>query len=284
MLVLGGHSHGRLFALKANAHAYPDPASARRNAVSLLTLWDSAACVPLALIVTTGFNNHRSAAGFAAAAQALAPTEAGTLAVFGAGKIAPAAIRYLTTVRPFRQVLIVGRGRERAAALAAAARTMAGFEAITVDAEPDPARAATLADVILTITTADAPVFPGTAVKPGAMVILGGANRAHAREADDALIARARIFADHLDGCLERAGDLKIPLGSGALTRERIAGEIGHCSQAALPGDAGRRRHRVQVDRDRDPGSAARGGPGHARGAARHRHAIRPARGLRTKQ
>ena len=81
--------------------------------------------------------------------------------------------------------------------------------------------------MILTITTADAPVFPGAAAKPGALVILGGANRAHAREADDALMARARVFADHLDGCVERAGDLKIPLGSGALKRERIAGEIG---------------------------------------------------------
>ena len=187
----------------------PMPASARRNAVSLLTLWDSAACVPLALIVTTGFNNHRSAAGFAAAAQVLAPPDAGTLAVFGAGKIAPAAIRYLASVRPFRHVLIVGRGRERAPALALSARQWPDFDAIKVEAEPDPARAAALADVILTITTADAPVFPGAAVKPGALVILGGANRAHAREADDALIARARVFADHLDGCLERAGDLR---------------------------------------------------------------------------
>src|SRR5262245_121467 len=187
VLVLGGHSHGRLFALKSNVHAYPDSASIPRSAASLLTLWDSAACVPLALIVTTGFNNHRTAAGFAAAAQKLAPPDAATLAVFGAGKIAPAAIRYLASVRPLRHVLIVGRGNERASALAAAARQWSGFEAIKVEAESDPARAAQVADVILTITTADAPVFPGAVVKPGAFVILGGANRAHAREADDVL-------------------------------------------------------------------------------------------------
>ena len=71
------------------------------------------------------------------------------------------------SVRPFRQVLIVGRGRERATALAAAARHWPGLAAIKVDAEPDPARAAQVADVILTITTADAPVFPGAAVEAG---------------------------------------------------------------------------------------------------------------------
>jgi ornithine cyclodeaminase/alanine dehydrogenase-like protein (mu-crystallin family) len=227
VLVLGGHSHGRLFALKSNVHAYAEAASGRRNAASLLTLWDSAACVPLALIATTGFNNHRTAAGFAAAAQKLATPNAATLAVFGAGKIAPAAICYLASVRPFRQVLIVGRGNERASALAAAARQWPDFAAIKVEAEADAKRATQVADVILTITTADAPVFPGAAVKPGAFIILGGANRADAREADDALIARSRVFADHLEGCLERAGDLKIPLGSGVLKRERIAGEIG---------------------------------------------------------
>ena len=177
VLVLGGHSHGRLFALKANAHAYPDPASARRNAVSLLTLWDSAACVPLALIATTGFSNHRSAAGFAAAAQALAPPDAGTLAVFGAGKIAPAAIRYLASVRPFHHVLIVGRGRERAARARPAARTVAGFCRDRGRGRTRPGARRGLADVILTVTTADAPVFPGAAVKPGAVIILGGANR-----------------------------------------------------------------------------------------------------------
>jgi ornithine cyclodeaminase len=191
--------------------------------------------VPLALIATTGFNNHRTAAGFAAAAQALAPPDPGTLAVFGAGKIAPAAIRYLVSVRPFRHVLIVGRGCERAARLAAAARKWPDFAAINVEAVTDPARAAGFADVILTVTTADAPVFPGAAVKPGAVVILGGANRAHAREADDALIARAGVFADHLDGCLDRAGDLRIPFHSGALKRERLAGEIGALLAGRLP-------------------------------------------------
>jgi ornithine cyclodeaminase/alanine dehydrogenase-like protein (mu-crystallin family) len=64
-------------------------------------------------------------------------------------------------------------------------------------------------------------------VKSGALVILAGANRPHAREADDELIARASIAVDHRSGCIERAGDLCIPLRSGHLRLEQIVGEVG---------------------------------------------------------
>jgi ornithine cyclodeaminase/alanine dehydrogenase-like protein (mu-crystallin family) len=85
-------------------------------------------------------------------------------------------------------------------------------------------------------------VFPGRMVKSGALVILAGANRPHAREADDELIARASIYVDHRSGCIERAGDLCIPLRSGHLRLVQIAGEIGsvlaHSPQSLRgPGD-----------------------------------------------
>ena len=75
----------------------------------------------------------------------------------------------------------------------------------------------------------------GRAVRAARWSFSAGANRPQAREADDDLIARATVFADHREGCVERAGDLRIPLRSGALTRERIAGEIGSLWQAAPP-------------------------------------------------
>jgi alanine dehydrogenase len=226
-LVLAGHSSDRLFALKSNLHAYADPASGRRNAASLLTLWDSVACVPLALIATTGFNNHRTAAGFAAAARLLARSDASTLAVFGAGKIAPATIQYLVAVRRINRVLIVGRGPERARQLTETLRHLPRLSGINIEVETDPARAALAADIIATISTSSDPVFPGDIVRPGTLVILGGANRPLMREADDDLMKRSIVYADYLDGCLERAGDIKLALASGALERARVAGEIG---------------------------------------------------------
>ncbi|HEY6834116.1 MAG TPA: NAD(P)-binding domain-containing protein [Pseudolabrys sp.] len=234
VLVLAGHSDDQLFATKLNTHAYPDPLSRQRRAASMMLLWDAVECRPLAMIATTAFNNHRTAAGLAAAARRLAPPQARTLAVFGAGKIAPAVIRYLSAVRLFERILIVGHGPTRAGELAAAVGRWPGFEDRLVKAESDPAEAARQADVIVTITTAKTPVFPGAAAKSGSLVILAGANRPDAREADDVLIGRAQIYVDHEMGCMTRAGDLAIPLASGHLPREHIAGEIGHAISGRL--------------------------------------------------
>jgi ornithine cyclodeaminase/alanine dehydrogenase-like protein (mu-crystallin family) len=227
VLVLAGHSDNQSFAIKANMHIYPEPESRHRKAASMLLLWDAVRCVPTALVATTLFNNHRTAAGLAAAAQHLAPPKATTLAVFGAGKIAPAVIRYLMLVRPFERILIIGRETHRSSELAQAIRSASEFAGSDVEAVSDASAAVRDADVIVTITTADMPVFPGRNVKSGALVILAGANRPHAREADDELIARASIYVDHRGGCIERAGDLCIPLRSGHLRPEQIVGEIG---------------------------------------------------------
>jgi ornithine cyclodeaminase/alanine dehydrogenase-like protein (mu-crystallin family) len=227
VLVLAGHSDTQSFAIKANMHVYPEPESRHRKAASMLLLWDAVRCVPTALVATTLFNNHRTAAGLAAAARHLAPPKAKTLAVFGAGKIAPAVIRYLMLARPFERILIIGRETQRSSELAQAIRSSSEFAGRQVDAVTDAGAAVREADVVVTITTADRPVFPGRMVKPGALVILAGANRPHAREADDELIARAAITVDHRGGCIERAGDLCIPLRSGHLRLEQITGEIG---------------------------------------------------------
>jgi ornithine cyclodeaminase len=235
VLVLAGHGPDGLFCSKNNVHVYPEAGSRRRQASSMLVLWDTIRCQPLALLASNGFNNHRAAAGLAAAADKLAPREAKTLTIFGAGKIAPAAIRYLHAVRPFQRILIIGRGLVRATALAETLKREPAFAHVDIDAGANIAEATRDADVIVTLTSAKEAVFSGRDVKPGAFVILAGANTPQAREADDALIARSTIHVDHRDGCLMRAGDLAIPLASGVLKSEQIAGEIGLMFCAAGP-------------------------------------------------
>lgn len=237
-LVLVGTAGGPRCVVKSNMHAYP-PGGGPRRAASLLTLWDMAACRPVALLASAGFNNHRTAAGFAAAAKVLARPDASTLAVFGAGKIAPAAIRYLAAVRPIRRVILIGKGGARAGALASAIPSWPGFEGVRAEAGLSAAAAVAEADVVLTVTTADSPVFPGTALRPGALVILGGSNRPSAREGDDSMLARASVWADHLEGALGKAGDLRLPLAAGTLDAARLRGDIGHLIEggASPPGD-----------------------------------------------
>jgi alanine dehydrogenase len=226
-LILGGFSDGRDLVVKTNVHAYSGGDNGLRRAGSMLVIWDMHDCIPRALVSAAAFNNHRTAAGFAAAARRFAPANAKTLAVFGSGKIAPATIRYLLAVRPIDRVEIVSRRRGSAAALAATVRAWPQLAGVEVMASDEPEKTARSADIIATVTTSEAPVFPGHAVRSGCLVILGGANRPDAREADDALFRRAVVIVDHLEGCLERAGDLRLSLLSGALERHQILGEIG---------------------------------------------------------
>jgi ornithine cyclodeaminase/alanine dehydrogenase-like protein (mu-crystallin family) len=220
-----GHDDSQLM-IKTNCHGWPQ-ADGPRVTRSLLTLWDMAEVRPIALISAESFNDHRTAAGFAAAAKVLAPAAASTLAIFGAGKMAMPALLYMLKVRSIRRVLIVGRNAERAEAMAALARVLPALSDVEVRVTRDAAEAASQADILVTVTTSDTPVFPGEAVRDGALVILGGANRPGAREADDALIRRAVIYTDHTEGALEKAGDLIMPLAAGVIDKRAIAGEIG---------------------------------------------------------
>jgi ornithine cyclodeaminase/alanine dehydrogenase-like protein (mu-crystallin family) len=222
--------------VKSNVHAWPDGGAAPRLWGGLLTLWDLAACRPRALIAGRAFHDHRTAAGYAAAADILAASEARTLALFGAGKTAPATLRYLKRVRPgLERVALVGRGPARVRAFAEQVASWPDFAGVAVVVETDGERAVQDADIVVTVTSSSTPVFPGRAVRPGALVVLGGANKPGMREADDELMRRARVLVDARPGILDKAGDLAEALRSGALVPERIVAEIGACLDRPPP-------------------------------------------------
>lgn len=232
-LVLAGLGDGGDLVVKSNIHGWPDGAGGARRTTSLLSLWDLRAALPVALLAAAAFNDHRTAGGLAAAAQLLAPRDASRLALFGAGKIARAALRAMAALLPLQEIRIVSRRLARAEALAAEEAAAAPV----VRAMADPAEAVRDADVILCVTTSATPVFPGEVVRDGALVLLAGATRGDAREADDALMRRALVWADDATEALEKGGDIRLALSSGALDADRWRGEIGALD--APPPDGG---------------------------------------------
>jgi ornithine cyclodeaminase len=235
-LLLAGAWGAEHLAIKSNLHAYPGGTESPRLWGSLLTLWDWHRAAPRALISARAFNDHRTAAGFAVGAQVLAPTAARTFAIFGAGKSAPMTARYLKAVRPsLKRLYLQGRSLERIAALHDLLTAMPEFFDVQLIAGASAGEAVSQAEIIATVTTSDTPVFPGEAVRPGACIILGGANRPTAREADDALMRRADVYCDAREGALDKAGDLRLALASGALAPARTRGEIGSHLDGPLP-------------------------------------------------
>lgn len=235
-LLLTGSAGPDTLTIKSNVHAYPDGPEAPRRWASLLTLWNWRLAEPRALISAGLFNEHRTAAGFAAGIDRLAAPGAATATLFGAGRSAPLAALYLKIARPsLTRLYLVGRSPERVRDLVEALSREPALAGIELATTATPAEAVAESEIVVTVTTSEEPVFPGKAARPGACIVLGGANRPGAREADDDLIRRADIYLDAHADAFAKAGDLVRAKASGALDPARIRGEIGALSDGALP-------------------------------------------------
>ena len=95
-------------------------------------------------------------------------------------------------------------------------------QALGLEIAEDLASAVLRADVVCCATMSTTPVLQGAWLRPGQHIDLIGAFRPDMREVDDTCLQRARIFVDSFETTLDHIGELKIPLASGAITREDV--------------------------------------------------------------
>ena len=147
--------------------------------------------LPLALINATQLNRYRTAAADAVATTVLARADARCLAVLGTGAQAAYEVRAVARVRTLEQVLVVGRD---------ASRTQLFIEGLADLRLPmralDAETAVRQADIVVTATTATAPIVRDGWVRPGTHISAMGADRRGKAELDPALFARASLYAD----------------------------------------------------------------------------------------
>jgi len=197
------------------------------------TLFDAATGAPRALLDGTTLTHRRTAAASALAASFLAREDARTLLVVGAGQIAallPAAHR---VVRPIERVCVWARRGEPARGLAARLAAQ-GFAAEAVD---DLAAAVRGADIVSCATLATEPLLRGAWLAPGTHVDLIGSFTPAMREADDACVARARVFVD-TEEALAKSGDLLGPVASGAWQAMQLQGSLAQLCRGERAGRA----------------------------------------------
>jgi alanine dehydrogenase len=162
---------------------------------------------------------RRTAATSALAARYLARADAQSLLIVGTGRIARQLAQFHVALRPgLKTVRVWGRSAEHAAALAAELRS-GGIEANVAAGLP---AAVAEADIISAATLAAEPLIHGGWVRPGTHVDLVGGYTPGMREADDVLIAKARVFVDTRAGALHEAGDIVAPIASGALQADAV--------------------------------------------------------------
>lgn len=188
----------------------------------------------MVLLDGTYFTRLRTGALAGAATRLLAREDSRVFTIYGTGGQALEQIEAVLAVRPIERVQIVGRSRDKAAALAR--KVQAAHSAFcTADVPAD--EAAANADIITAVTGAYTPLFDGALVRPGTHINGIGSCTPQQAELDAKLIARAgKIYADTLDGVLHEAGDLMQALASGAVTEEHITGELGQLILGRTPG------------------------------------------------
>lgn len=178
----------------------------------------------------------RTGAISGAATDLLAKRDASVAALFGTGGQAATQLEALLCVRPIREVRIFDASPERAELFIERMTPLADENRAKLVRAASPDGAIDGADIVTTVTTSQTPVFDGAKVVPGAHVNGVGSFTPDARELDEALLNRARVFVDNREAVLAEAGDFLIPAQSGAYDTGRIAGEIGDVVAGRLPG------------------------------------------------
>ena len=159
---------------------------------ALVVLTDATTGLPAAVMAGNRITNARTGAIGGLAARELASSPV-TLGVIGAGTQARWQTRAIAAATELAAVRVYAPSASRRDCAADLSATL-GVDARAVDS---PEAALEGANVVVTATTADSPVFPGDSLEPGTLVVAVGAFSPDTRELDAATFERAsRVFAD----------------------------------------------------------------------------------------
>ncbi|MGX6396481.1 ornithine cyclodeaminase family protein [Rothia kristinae] len=179
-------------------------------------LHDAETLSPLAMIDGTALTAVRTPAVSALGVDLLAEREARELLVFGTG---PQALQHVHAIAAVRQISRVGLvGRDLARTRAAVERLRRDGYRVHVAHADDVAGA----PIIACCTASPEPLFDGAAVDERAVVVAMGSHTPDAREVDDALLARARVYVEDPKAALREAGEIVQGAASGILSPERL--------------------------------------------------------------
>jgi ornithine cyclodeaminase len=183
----------------------------------LITLFDLKSNMPVAVLDGGEITKFRTAGLTALIASKAATKHARKLALFGAGFQGRAQAQALCEIFKFDQIFVVDpMGDERwckqLALQAGCHVTLCSAETATRDA-----------DIVVTATRSQKPVFDGHWLKPGAFVSAIGISAAKGRELDDMTLSRAsQIIVEWKPQSLREAGELVLWHTENAMDREKI--------------------------------------------------------------
>lgn len=213
-LLLPAWWHDRVYGVKLVSVFPGNEAKGIDSVQGSYMLFDGKSGLPLAYLDGAALTLRKTAANSALAADLLARPDAATLAVIGAGALAPYLAAAHAAVRPIKRILWWNRNKAKRDD-AIASLDLPGIEIVAVD---DAAAAVGAADIVTCATRATQPVVQGTWLRPGTHLDLVGGYLPDMREADDTALQRAtRHYVDARFMTIEIAGDVCQPIAAGLI-------------------------------------------------------------------
>jgi ornithine cyclodeaminase/alanine dehydrogenase-like protein (mu-crystallin family) len=206
----------------------------------VIVLFEPHTGTPVSIVHAGEVTAIRTAAASAVATDALARKDATRLAILGTGEQAATHARAIRKVRTLESITIWGRSPERAQAVA---EQMNAELNLPVSAMATVQQTVADADIVCTVTSASEPILKGESVQPGQHINAVGSSHAGPAEIDNALVVRARFFADSREGVLEQGAEFLRAKQAGLIDDSHILTEIGQ----VLAGTAEGRRSPEEI-------------------------------------
>jgi ornithine cyclodeaminase len=245
----GGHLYGimpgalgatKSFGAKLISIFPENAAQGMQSHQGVIVLFEPDTGTPVCIVHAGEVTAVRTAAASAVATDALARKDAKRLAILGTGEQAATHARAISKVRALESVTVWGRSPERAHALA---ETLQAELNLDVTAMATVQQAIANADILCTVTAASEPILKGEWVQSGQHINVVGSSHAGPVEIDNALVARARFFADSREGVLQQGAEFLRAKQGGLIDDSHILAEIGQ----VLAGTAEGRRSNTDI-------------------------------------
>ncbi len=228
-----------LFAIKMSPGFFDNPKLGLPSLNGLMVLFSAKTGLVEALALDNGYLTAvRTAATGALAAKWLARSDARTAGIIGSGEQARLQLQALSLVRPIESACLWGRDPGRAAACAEACAEALG---IPVDAAESVEEVLAASDIVVTTTSAQAPLIEADWLRPGQHLTAMGADADYKNEVAPEALARAELYVpDRLPQCIER-GELRSALAAGLAAADGDFPELGDIVAGKAPGRSSER-------------------------------------------
>ncbi|WP_305984495.1 ectoine utilization protein EutC [Roseibium sp. MMSF_3544] len=222
------------FAIKMSPGFFDNPKIGLPSTSGLMILFSARTGMVEALLLDNGYlTDVRTAAAGAVAAKHLAPEDARTACIVGAGTQAKLQLQALRLVRPIEQARYWARDVAKAEATA---HEMA--QALGIDVKPTThlQDAVGEADVIVTTTPSSQPLIKAEWLRAGQHVTAMGSDQDHKNELDPSCFTRADLYVPDRQSQTRILGELHHALAAEHVADDRQFDELGDIVAGKAPG------------------------------------------------